>query len=121
MEYKLTEGAPVTEADALQQAADMGFHALAFDLVVEKDEALHWHEFDSVTWVIQGTGAAVKGDNQKVELKPGCRIEAPAGFLHRGLAGPPLRVVLATNLPYREWTMPIDKDPAERPEHLCAS
>jgi quercetin dioxygenase-like cupin family protein len=118
MEYKLTEGAPITEADALQQAAEMGFHALAFDLTVEKDESLHWHEFDSVTWVIEGTGTALRGDNEKVELRPGCRIEAPAGFLHRALAGPPLRLVLATNLPYSEWTMPIDKDPADRPEHL---
>jgi len=25
---------------------------------------------------------------------------------------------LCTNLPGSEWTMPIDKDPADRPAHL---
>ena len=50
--------------------------------------------------------------------EPGCRLDAPAGFLHRNLAGPPVRVVLATNLPYEQWTMPIDKEPADRPEYL---
>jgi hypothetical protein len=27
-------------------------------------------------------------------------------------------VVLCANLPGEQWTMPIDKDPADRPEHL---
>ncbi len=119
MEYTITRGEPITEEDALAQAAAMGFHGLAFDLVVDEDEPLHWHEFDSVTWVIAGTGAARTGDDELIEIGPGCRIDAPAGFLHRNLAGPPVRVVLATNLPYRAWSQPIDKDPADRPAHLA--
>jgi hypothetical protein len=117
MEYAITRGAPMSEADALAEAASMGFHAVAFDLVVEQDEDLHWHEFDSVTWVIDGTASARTGDDELVEVGPGCRIDAPAGFLHRNLAGPPVRVVLATNLPYAEWSHPIDKLPADHPGH----
>ena len=118
MEYMFSQGAPITEEDALKQAADMGFHAFAFDVVVEKDESLHWHEFESVTWVIEGAGAFRNGHDEIIEVSPGCRLDAPAGFLHRNLAGPPVRVVLATNLPYEQWTMPIDKEPADRPEYL---
>ena len=118
MEYTFTQGSPIYEEDALAEAAAMGFHGLAFDLVVEADETLHWHEFDAVTWVIDGTGSALLGSGELVQLQPGCRLEAPAGLLHRNLAGPPMRLVLATNIPYREWTMPIDKEPADRPEHL---
>lgn len=118
MEYTITRGAPISEEDALAEAAAMGFHAMAFDLVVEQDEALHWHEFDSVTWVIDGTASAMTGDDELVEVGPGCRIDAPAGFLHRSLAGPPARIVLATNLPYKAWTHPIDKLPADLPAHL---
>ena len=118
MDYRFSLNPPISEQDALAQAAEMGFHSLAFDLVVEEDEPLHWHEFDSVTWVISGTGAFAHADGTITEVSPGCRLEAPAGFLHRNLAGPPVRVVLCTNLPGEQWTAPIDKDPALRPEHL---
>ena len=53
------------------------------------------------------------------DVSPGCRLEAPAGWLHRNLAGPPYRVVLGTNLPGDQWTAPINKDPAERPACLA--
>ncbi len=119
MDYCFSQGAPITEADALAQAAEMGFHSLAYDFVLDADEPLHWHEFDSVSWVIAGTGAFADAEGNVTQIQPGCRLDAPAGWLHRNLAGPPLRLVLCTNLPGEQWTMPIDKDPAERPEHLA--
>jgi hypothetical protein len=118
MQYLFEQGPPISETDALAAATALGFHPLAFDLVVETDEPLHWHEFDSVTWVIEGTGSFADGDGNVTQVEPGCRLEAPAGWLHRNLAGPTVRVVLATNLPGEQWTSPIDKDPADRPAHL---
>ena len=35
MEYTFTYGEPITEAEALAEAAALGFHAFAFDLVVD--------------------------------------------------------------------------------------
>jgi gentisate 1,2-dioxygenase len=119
MDYKISLGSPITEADALAQAAAMGLHAFAFDVLVTEDEALHWHEFNSVTWVIDGIGAAERSDGERVHLTPGVRIDAPAGLLHRTLAGPPVRVVIATDIPYEQWTKPLNKTPADRPEHLA--
>jgi len=118
VEYCFCQSQPIREDEALAQAAEMGFHAMAFDLVVEEDEPLHWHEFDSVTWVIDGTGAFADADGNVTQVRPGCRVDAPAGWLHRNLAGTPTRLVLCTNLPGERWTMPIDKDPVDRPEHL---
>ncbi len=120
MEYEFTTGAPITEQEALAQVAAMGFHGLAFDDVQEHDEVLHWHEFESVAWVISGTGAFADEHGNVTHTGPGCRAQAPAGWLHRALAGTSQRIVLGTNLPYKAWTSPIDKDPADRPTALSA-
>lgn len=118
MEYQFTTGAPITEAEALEQVAAMGFHGLAFDDVQDTDETLHWHEFAAVTWVISGTGAFADEHGTVTRLVPGCRAQAPAGWLHRTLAGTQVRLVIGTDLPGESWTAPINKDPAERPTAL---
>lgn len=120
MDYEFTTGAPITEEEALARIAALGFHALAFDDVHEQDETLHWHEFDSVAWVISGTGSFADESGNVTQVEPGCRLQAPAGWLHRSLAGTRSRVVLGTNLPGEVWTSPINKDPADRPEGLSA-
>ena len=118
MDYEFTTGAPITEEEALAQVAAMGFHGFAFDLDTPVDEELHWHEFDSISWVISGTGSFADEHGNVFKTAPGCRLKAPAGWLHRALAGPTVRIVLGTNLPAEQWTAPINKDPAERPASL---
>jgi len=120
MDYEFTTGAPITEQEALDQVAAMGFHGYTFDDVHEVDETLHWHEFASVAWVISGTGAFADERGKVMRVEPGCRLRAPAGWLHRTLAGTATRVVIGTNIPSTAWTSPLNKDPAERPEALSA-
>ncbi len=119
MNYLFETGTPIAEEEALAQVAEMGFHGLAFDEDLHEDEPLHWHEFDSIAFVISGTGSFADEHGQVTGVIPGCRIQAPAGWLHRNMAGPPYRVVLGTNLPGDQWTAPINKDPAERPASLA--
>jgi len=119
MEYAFQTGTPITEEAALAEVAERGFHGLAFDLDVSEDEVLHWHEWDSLTFVISGTGSFADEQGRVTNVGPGCRLEAPAGWLHRNLGGPPYRVVLGTNLPGDQWTAPINKDPKERPASLA--
>lgn len=119
MEYDFRVDAPLTEEEALAQIAALGFHGLAFDQDLQEDEPLHWHEFDSLSFVISGTGSFADEHGSVTNVGPGCRLEAPAGWLHRSLAGPPYRIVLGTNLPGDQWTAPINKDPAERPASLA--
>ena len=118
MGYEFNTGAPITEQEALDQVAAMGLHGLAFDDVHDEDEPLHWHEFAGVTWVISGTGSFADEHGTVTHVQPGCRVAAPAGWLHRTLAGTRTRLVIGTNLPGSEWTSPIDKDPADRPAAL---
>lgn len=118
MDYEFTQGEPISEQEALGQIAAMGLHGLAFDDVHDEDEVLHWHEFAVVSFVISGTGSFADEHGNVTHLRPGCRLQAPAGWLHRTLAGTAVRIVIGTNLPYGEWTMPIDKDPADRPAEL---
>lgn len=120
MEYEFTTGAPITEHEALEQVAAMGFHALAFDDVHDADETLHWHEFAAVTWVISGTGSFADEHDSVTHVGPGCRLQAPAGWLHRSLAGTRVRLVIGTDRPAEVWTSPIDKNPADRPAALSA-
>lgn len=115
MSFEFSTGDPISEQDALDAVAALGFHALAFDDVVTDDEALHWHEFDSVAWVISGSGSFADEHGEVTHTGPGCRLRAPAGWLHRTLAGTDQRVVLGTSLPGDRWTAPINKDPADLP------
>ena len=119
MEYEVTQGEPISEQEALAQIAAVGFHGVAFDSVHDEDSALHWHEFDSVSFVISGTASFADEYGELTHTQPGCRLQAPAGLLHRELAGSDARIVLGTNLPFDNWTMPIDKDPADRPAKLA--
>jgi len=120
MEYEFTTGPPITETEALAAVEEMGLHGLAFDIDLSEDEELHWHEFASVSWVISGEGRFCGEDGVVVDASAGCRLQAPAGWLHRNLAGPPYRVVLGSDLPGDRWTMPINKEPAERPADLSS-
>jgi hypothetical protein len=118
MEYEFTIGMPITESEALKQVAAMGFHGLAFDDSHDEDEMLHWHEFAAVTWVISGSGSVENEDGKVLDLGPGCRLQAPAGYLHRALAGTNARLVIGTDLPAEKWTSPLNKEPADRPAAL---
>jgi hypothetical protein len=68
------------------------------------------------------TGAVSGSNTSRPPLmtcsSPGCRLQAPAGWLHRSLAGIRTRLVIGTNLPGEAWTSPINKDPADRPPTL---
>lgn len=118
MKYEFITAEPITEEEALAQVAAMGLHGYAFD-ITPVDEELHWHEFEQIAWVISGTGRFADEHGNVFDLAPGCRLKAPAGWLHRNLAGPAVRVVSGYDLPFEQWSKPINKDPSERPASLA--
>ena len=77
MKYDFHQGGPLSEEDALAQGAEAGLHCLAFDLTVEEDEPLHWHEFEAVSWVI--SVAALIAGGGKGELARARRALLLAG------------------------------------------
>jgi len=109
MKFEFFTGVPISEEQALSEAAEMGLHAIAYDHQQTEDSEVHFHEFNVNIWLISGEAAFATLDGEIYEAKSGCRLSAPAGWLHQELISPTHRVVLGTNIPASEWTQPIDK------------
>ena len=107
MGFTLTEGYFTTEDEALAEIADRGWHPITFDVAAEENE-LHWHDFDAVTFVVDGTARVEFEDGSVMQCGAGARIEAPAGVLHREVS-PAYRAVFGFNVDPAEMTEPVNK------------
>jgi quercetin dioxygenase-like cupin family protein len=95
-----------TEAQALEEIVARGWHGFTTDLDPEED--LHWHDFDSVVFVLEGTASAEFADGSIEEASVGSKIEAPAGIVHRTV-GSSYRAVLGLSVDPAELTQPVNK------------
>jgi mannose-6-phosphate isomerase-like protein (cupin superfamily) len=111
MGFTLTEGYFSTEEDALAEIADRGWHGVVIDVPAQEEE-LHWHEFDSVVFVVEGTARAEFEDGSVLQAGAGTRVEAPARILHRAVS-PAYRGVFGFAVDPAEMTQPVNKPPAE--------
>lgn len=100
-----------TEAEALSEIAAMGWNSLVRDVVIAKDEELHWHDFESVTSVVSGTIRVADEHGEIVEVAAGTRVRSGPGFLHRELGGSAYRVAFGFKIKPAEFTQPINKPP----------
>ena len=112
MGFVLTEQHFSTEQDAMDEAASKGLHAYAVDIPAEDNE-LHWHDFDSITYVVSGTARVEFEDGSVMQCGAGARIEAPAGVLHREVS-PAYRAVFGLAVDAAEMTHPVNKPPTAR-------
>ena len=70
------------EAQAYAEIEAMGYHAMALDFPAEEN-ALHWHDFDSVLYVTAGELTVSLEEGQSVTCERGAKIVASAGVVHR--------------------------------------
>lgn len=108
---EITENHFTTEAEALAEIKAMGWNPLVRDVVIPKDEVLHWHDFESVTFVVSGTVRLAYENGDILEAGPGTRARSGPGILHRELGGSAYRVVSGFKIKLTEFTKPIDKPP----------
>jgi mannose-6-phosphate isomerase-like protein (cupin superfamily) len=113
MGFVLTENHFGTEAEALEEIAERGLHALTIDIPAE-DNDLHWHDFDAVLFVLDGIVRVEFEDGSAMQCGAGARVEAPAGVLHRE-ASPAHRIVFGFGVEPTEMTHPINKPGAPTP------
>ena len=108
MSFVLTEAHFTTEAEAIAEIEARGMRAIGpFDLgAVDND--LHWHDFDSVIYVLDGTARVELEDGTVLQCGAGARVEAPAGTVHRE-AGPGYRSVIGLSVDPAEMSQPINK------------
>jgi len=111
---EITEDHFTAAAEALAEIAAMGWNPLVRDVVIPKDEDLHWHDFESVTFVVSGMIRAADEHGEIMEFGPGVRLRSGPGFLHRELGGSAYRVVSGFKIGLNEFTTPIDKPPVNR-------
>ena len=70
------------EAQAYAEIEAMGYHAMALDFPAEEN-ALHWHDFDSVLYVTAGELTLSREEGQSITCERGVKIVASAGVVHR--------------------------------------
>ncbi len=112
MHYTVTEGHVVTEAEALAEIEARGWYGFVRDVAVTEDEELHWHDFDAVLYVMQGTARA-STPTGIVEAGPGVLAEAKAGWVHADIAGTTYRGVFGFSVDPEQMTQPINKPPVD--------
>jgi hypothetical protein len=111
MGFTLTEGHFSTREEALAEIEARGWYAVEFDVAPEENE-LHWHEFDTVTFVVDGTSRVEFEDGSTMQCGAGARIEAPAGVLHREVT-PAYHAVFGFNVDPAAMTQPVNKPVAD--------
>jgi quercetin dioxygenase-like cupin family protein len=99
-----------TEAQALEEIAARGWYGFAVDL--DPEDELHWHDFDAVVFVLEGTASAEFADGSIEEGSVGAKIEAPAGMVHRTV-GSSYRAALGLSVDPAELTQPVNKPVTE--------
>ena len=108
VQHTLIEHHPVSEAQAFADIAARSWHAVALD-ILGKNEDLHWHDFDTVVYVIRGTACAVLEDGSMLKAHAGSRIEAPAGWVHRDVVESNYRAVFGFSVRPSDFTQPVNK------------
>ncbi len=118
MQFSCTPARFADEAEAITMAKERGEHPLALDIeAVEND--FHWHDFQTTTYIVGGElTIEVRDTGERFVCGPGTVIETDRpGIVHREISDG-YRAVFGFDRDPRELTMPIDKDPAERPASL---
>ncbi len=119
MEYTVTERHFSTREEALAEIADRGWYSLEYELPAREDE-LHWHDYDSVTFVLGGTCRIVFKDGSGLECGPGTRIEQPSRVVHRS-GNSAYQAVFGFSVRLEDMTSPICKPVADLESRLAPS
>ncbi|MBC7520080.1 MAG: hypothetical protein H7268_03145 [Sandarakinorhabdus sp.] len=108
MPYSVDKQHFTDEAQALAEIDAAGFHSLVLDIPAETNE-LHFHDFDTKFYVLGGGLQLTVGDTGSVhDVRPGDRVVADAGWVHRE-SHQGFRAVFGFSVPPSMLTMPINK------------
>jgi hypothetical protein len=111
MRFTLIEGKVSTKEEALADTGARGWHALEIDFPAE-DEGLHWHDFETVAFIVDGIARAEFDDGSIEEAGPGSWVEASSRVVHRGVSSV-YTAVLGFSVDPAEVTQPINKPVAD--------
>src|SRR5215471_7065864 len=110
MGYTLTEAYFSTEEEARREIEARGWHAITIELEPTETD-LHWHDFDAVLYVLDGSVTIVLDDGTTMQCGAGARVDTPAGVVHRD-SSTAYRAVIGLACDPTDMTRPINKEPA---------
>src|SRR4051812_28484427 len=82
MPYTLSVDHFATEDEARTEIEALGWHPITIDLD-GADSELHWHDFDAVLYVLDGSVTIELEDGTVMQCGAGARVETPSGVVHR--------------------------------------
>jgi len=109
MPYTLTEDHFTTEDEARAEIEARGWHAITIELDA-MDNDLHWHDFDAVLYVLDGSVTIELDDGTVMQCGAGARVDTPAGVVHRD-SSTTYRAVIGLAVTPGDMTHPINKPP----------
>lgn len=108
MRYSVDKQHFTGETEALAEIEAAGFYARVIDVPAENNE-LHFHDFDTKFYILDGGLTLTAGDTGAVhDVRPGDRIVAKAGWVHREQHHG-FRAVFGFSVDPTTLTMPINK------------
>jgi quercetin dioxygenase-like cupin family protein len=110
MGYTLTEGYFSTEDEARAEIEARGWTPITIELEPMETD-LHWHDFDAVLYVLDGSVTIQLEDGTTMQCSAGARVETPAGVVHRD-SNTAYRAVIGLACDPTDMTRPINKEPA---------
>ena len=107
MGFVLTDEHFSKETEAYAEIAERGWHALALAFPADENE-FHWHDFDAVTFILEGTLRVEFEDGAVMRCGAGARVESPAGVVHCEVS-PAYRAVIGFSVDPALLTDPVNK------------
>ncbi|MDH3707473.1 MAG: cupin domain-containing protein [Acidimicrobiia bacterium] len=111
MEFEVHQGQVEGEDEAVAELQRLGMTAVALDFEPEESE-MHWHDFDSRVYVVEGYLRIELPDGQACDLHAGDMIEADAGVVHREVTRG-YRAVIGFAVDPTTLSRPINKPASE--------
>lgn len=112
MYFTKTENHFSTEEQAYAEIESRGWHAKL--ITASAEPSLHWHDFDTLVFVLEGVAQAEYEDGTILQAQVGDRVEAHAGVVHRNV-GPSYRALLGLSVDPEQMTQPISKSVESKP------
>ena len=109
MGYTLTESHFSTEDEARAEIEARGWRPITIDLDAMAND-LHWHDFDAVLYVLDGSVTIEFEDGSVMQCGAGARVDTPAGVVHRD-SSTAYRAVIGLACAPEDMSRPINKPP----------
>ncbi len=97
---RIEKGAFETKADAFRDMAETGFWPTTYVSQRSPELPLHWHEGDTIGYVIEGSTYLLDEAGERHDLEAGDKLIIPAGALHaEGEITEPVTYIVTTDKP----------------------